>query len=616
MSIDNKFILSVKSQGSMEYILIISAIAIVIVVAIAFVLLTGGKATSSGSYKGEILNATMVYSPAGDNIGPGNLSNSAYPTNEYMLLATNYPLSNIPKNTTVIGHTSNGYPIYSNFVFANFSSAFIDGYNGWEVPYNQGNITEVYDQNGEYVYAINFTDYTQYGYIIVPLSYITISINGKNTTLIANPKPLKVNFIKTNSAYVSLLPTGNIGKLQTANATFIITGLPTNSVVALSYYNISKSSQVTDNIVINSTSVAKIVNASQAGEFSSVPESISYNGISYYISSSNTYYIINNNVFYAYYTSGSIVNYPYYTLSTTPIEYTLNKPLVNGAEVTFTLPNSTYYYPENPFSNLEVSVSNTIANGGTQINAFVANYTTTSITLNLGNIPSGNIQTVYLNFLPAGQIGSDLWFSPEYSSSNPGVITTPPPTGTTGIFSSYNDNGGEGYQPTASAPDSFSYVNLADATQSTSYIVGINENLCTVNSLGFDINNAPAPNTGNDQAPYNGTYDIGSGCKIFIGAPFGNFGPPIYTSISGVEYYVGPIIFNYTLSGNTINLNTEIGGTYYSYPYSGYLIPQGTPIYLDDFYGDITPGFYQLIYYYAISPNNVFNYTTTGMTIV
>ena len=618
MSIDNKFIHSVKSQGSMEYILIISAIAIVIVVAIAFVLLTGGKATSSGSYKGEILNATMVYSPAGDNIGPGNLSNTAYPITEYLLLATNYPLPTIPKNATVFSYNQ-GYPIYSNYFLVDFSTDYYPGYNEWGVPYNQGNITEVYSQNGEYVYAVNFTYWTNdYLHSELPINYVGIwNLNtNKTTVFISNPKPLKVNFVETNSSYVSLLPNGNIGKNVSDNVTFIETGLPIGSSFTLSYYNLSQSSDnnyydyAVDNAIINvnSTKMTITTKATQGYYLdSSVSGQISYNGIIYYVTPNSSYY-----------TAGSTIYYNYYTSSTTPLKYTLNKPLVDGAEITFNLPNSTYYYPENPFSNLEVSVSNTIANGGTQINAFVANYTTTSITLNLGNIPSSNIQTVYLNFLPAGQIGSDLWFSPEYSSSNPGVITTPP----TGIFSSYSDNNGHGYQPSnMTTQPSFASIQLESSSLSTNYIVGINEHLNNINSIGFDINNDSVPlediNDGSAQAPYNGTYDMGSDGHIFIGIPTYPYGnPPINTLISNKYSYIGPMIFNYSLSGNTITLNTEIEENYYSFSYSSYLITPGVSIYLDDFYGDETSGDSPLIYYYATSPNNVFSYTTTGMTIV
>jgi hypothetical protein len=608
MSIDNKFIHSVKSQGSMEYILIISAIAIVIVVAIAFVLLTGGKATSSGSYKGEILNATMVYSPAGDNIGPGNLSNSAYPTTEYLLLATNYPLPNIPKNTN------------SNLFLIDFSTDYYPGYNEWGVPYNQGNITEVYSQNGEYVYAVNFTYWTNdYLHSELPINYVGIwNLNtNKTTVFISNPKPLKVNFVETNSSYVSLLPSGNIGKNVSNNVTFIETGLPIGSSFTLSYYNLSQSydyyDYAVDNAIINvnSTKMTITTKATQGYYLtSSVTNSINYGGINYYVSPNSLSY-----------TAGSTIYYNYYTLPSKPLEYTLNKPLVNGAEVTFILPNSTYYYPINPFSNLEVSVGNTIVDGGTgtQINAFVANYTQNSITLNLGNIPSGNIQTVYLNFLDGGQIGSDLWFSPEYISTNPDVNTS----SSIGIFSSYSDNNGEFYQLPIPKPYNFSHINFATASTSTNYIVGINDFLDNINSIGFDINNDAVPVeyiSNGGQAPYNGTYDMGSAGHIFIGIPTGSsYGNSIPTSpVGSMEDYVGPIIFNYTLLGNKITLNTEVEGSLYSYSYQNYSIPQGATIYFDDFYStgrtiSYPNGYAQppVIYYYATSPNNVFDYTAT-----
>ena len=175
---------NLKAQSSIEYPLVIIMVIVLISIALFFLLTTGKATTSSANYKGEILNATMIYSPAGDNIGPGNLSDTGNSINEYLLIATNYPLPNIPKNAyPSLNVKQTGIP-NTNYINIFFSQPFttfnINNFyyqdSIWYNSYNQRNITEVYNQNGEYVYAINMSGYTFHGYPIAPLSYITIII--------------------------------------------------------------------------------------------------------------------------------------------------------------------------------------------------------------------------------------------------------------------------------------------------------------------------------------------------------------------------------------------------------------------------------------------------------
>ena len=587
---------NLKAQAGIEYPFMIIVVIILISIAIFFLMNVGKSTTSSANYKGEILNATMVYSPAGDNIGPGNLSDTGSNVDEYLLIATNYPLPNIPKNASAL-----------NYDIIQFSSPFYYIYSGYPTSYNQGNITEIYNQNGEYVYAINMTGYTSYP--ITPLSYITISLNGKNTTLIANPKPLKVNFIETNSTYIKILPVGIIGKTLSDVATFIITGLPINSNVTLSYYNTSQNLTVNENILINSSTVIKEIKALPGIQlYSSVPSTISYNGIKYIVSVNSSNYTV-----------GSTINYNYYQLSTSSIKYLLNKPLVNGAEIKFNIPAS-YYYSENPFSNLEISVGNAIANGGTLINAFVANYTSTSITLNLGNIASNDIQTVYLNFLPDGYFGSDIGFSPEYSSENSDVSFAPP----SGIFveNSYYDNGGNWYSPSKSIIVSntidtaqFYGENILSVTsQNTEYVAGINMFSGYVDSIGFNVSSTNITSTnanlGSLQAPYPGAYLIGSSDTIFMDNwNMSSQNSFINNTFSPNYDYIGEIGINYSISENTITINAfstlngVSGISYYTYN----TIPSNVQLSIFGKAENILT-----VYYMAQAINsNIFNYIAT-----
>ena len=590
----------------MEIMMMLAVVAIMITIVIAVVLTFGGKAKSSINYSGEILNATMVYSPANYNIGPGNLSDTGNNVSEYLLIATNYPLPTIPKNESM-----------SKYVFVQFSSIIFYSTNVYFDDYNQGNVTELYSQNGEYVYAFNFTGYTSsYNIPIVSLSNILIFYNNNNITLVAVHNPLKVNFVETNSSYFKISPIGNIGKNQTENATFIITGLPLHSNITFSYFNFSQGffgSQTTGNIIINSSTVIKTINAPPyPPETSSVPSTVSYNGVTYYtaINSSN-------------YTAGSTISYKYHTLSTAPIKYTLNKPIVNGAEVTFTLPNSTYYYPKNPFSNLEVSVGNTIANGGTQISAFVANYTPASITLNLGNIPSNNIESVYLNFLPAGTSGTDVAFSSEYLSTNPGANFTPS-TGINGIFASYNDNGGSGFSPTSQIvvtnsstnPPQVSFNSIlitSSAKSNTEYVAGINIGLGGVASFGFSVNQTNLDNTnlGALQAPYPGIYAIGSSNYLFLNQSIVSSSPSTGLFYSQSFPYVGEIGLNYNIAGNTLVVNANANGE--SETYSHYT-NVATPLYLYAFQKEEN-----LLYLYYIATagtTNIYGYTVNNYKVL
>ena len=609
---------NLKAQAGIEYPFMIIVVIILISIALFFLMNVGKSTTSSANYKGEILNATMVYSPAGDNIGPGNLSNTGTNISEYLLIATNYPLPNIPKNAySSLNVKQTGIPnteyidIFFSQPFTSFNlgNNFYYQDNIWYNSYNQGNITEIYSQNGEYVYAVNMTGYTSSNYSIPPLSYITISINGKNTTLIANPKPLKINFIETNSTYIKILPVGSIGKNLSDVATFIITGLPINSNVTLSYYNTSQNLTVNENILINSSTVVKTVNAFPGIQFfSSVPSTISYNGIKYIVSVNSSNYTV-----------GSTINYNYYQLSTSSIKYLLNKPLVNGAEIKFNIPAS-YYYSENPFSNLEISVGNAIANGGTLINAFVANYTSTSITLNLGNITSNDIQTVYLNFLPDGYFGSDIGFSPEYSSENSDVSFAPP----SGIFveNSYYDNGGNWYSPSKSIIVSntidtaqFYGKNILSATsQNTEYVAGINMFSGYVDSIGFNVSSTNITSTnanlGSLQAPYPGAYLIGSSDTIFLDSwNMSSQNSFINNTFSPNYDYIGEIGINYSISENTITINAfstlngVSGISYYTYN----TIPSNVQLSIFGKAENILTVYYMA---QAINPN-IFNYIAT-----
>lgn len=605
---------NLKAQAGIEYPFMIIVVIILISIAIFFLMNVGKTTTSSANYKGEILNATMVYSPAGDNIGPGNLSNTGTNISEYLLIATNYPLPNIPKNAySSLNVKQTGIPnteyidIFFSQPFTSFNlgNNFYYQDNIWYNSYNQGNITEIYNGNGEYIYAINMSGYSSSNYPIVPLSYITISLNGKNTTLIANPKPLKVNFIKTNSTYIKILPVGIIGKTLSDVATFIIKGLPINSNVTLSYYNTSQNSTVNETIFINSSTVVKTVNVLPGSTFfSSVSNTILYNGIDYYPEQNSSYYTV-----------GSTVYYDYHALSTAPIEYKLNKPLVDGAEVTFSLSNSTYYYPKNPFSNLEVSYGNTIANGGTQINAFVANYTQTSITLNLGNIPEGSsINTIYLNFLPAGKIGNDIGFSPQYLSANPGVNFTVPSK----IFASYNDNGESGFLPNtlinvSNSTDTTHFYEMmfpVSPTQGTNYIVGINISLVAVESIGFNVNSnkTTSPNIKLDaiQAPYSGLYIIGSSKQLFTD----NWNMTTNKDViyNNENNYIGEIEFNYTMHETTMSINGNFNGISGNSQYTYNSLPLNISL---SMFGSGNNG--PLVYYVAEVENSniIYNYIAT-----
>lgn len=603
---------NLKAQAGIEYPFMIIVVIILISIAIFFLMNVGKSTTSSANYKGEILNATMVYSPAGDNIGPGNLSNTGTNISEYLLIATNYPLPNIPKNAySSLNVKQTGIPnteyidIFFSQPFTSFNlgNNFYYQDNLWYDSYNQGNITEIYSQNGEYVYAVNMTGYTASNYPIPPLSYITISLNGKNTTLIANPNSLKINFIETNSTYLKILPIGSIGKNLSSVATFIIKGLPINSTVTLSYYNTSQNSTANENIFINSSTVVKTVNALPGSTFfSSVSNTVLYNGIDYYPEQNSSYYTV-----------GSTVYYDYHALSTAPIEYALNKPLVDGAEVTFSLPNSTYYYPENPFSNLEVSIGNTLVNGGTQISAFVANYTPTSITLNLGNIDSDNIQALYFNFLPAGQIGSDVGFSPQYSSANPGVNFTAPSE----IFASYDDNGESGFLPSTlinvsnstSTAHFYGEVLPVSATKGTDYVVGINISLVGVESIGFNIssNKTTSSNIKLDgiQAPYSGLYIIGSGKQLFTD----NWNMTTNKDViyNNEKNYTGEIGFNYSMYETTMTINSNFNGISGNSQYTYNSLPLNISL---SIFGSGNNG--PLVYYVAEAENsNIYNYIAT-----
>ena len=603
---------NLKAQAGIEYPFMIIVVIILISIALFFLMNVGKSTTSSANYKGEILNATMVYSPAGDNIGPGNLSDTGSNITEYLLIATNYPLPTIPKNSylsSTYNQTGNPTINYIHTVFSqpftsfNLGNNFYYQDNIWYDSYNQGNITEIYSQNGEYVYAVNMTGYTASNYPIPPLSYITISLNGKNITLIANPNSLKINFIETNSTYLKILPIGSIGKNLSSVATFIIKGLPINSTVTLSYYNTSQNSTVNETVPINSSTVVKTVNALPGSTFfSSVSNTVLYNGIDYYPEQNSSYYTV-----------GSTVYYDYHALSTAPIEYALNKPLVDGAEVTFSLPNSTYYYPENPFSNLEVSIGNTLVNGGTQISAFVANYTPTSITLNLGNIDSDNIQALYFNFLPVGQIGSDIGFSPQYSSANPGVNFTAPSE----IFASYDDNGESGFLPSTlinvsnstSTAHFYGEVLPVSATKGTDYVVGINISLVGVESIGFNIssNKTTSSNIKLDgiQAPYSGLYIIGSGKQLFTD----NWNMTTNKDViyNNEKNYTGEIGFNYSMYETTMTINSNFNGISGNSQYTYNSLPLNISL---SIFGSGNNG--PLVYYVAEAENsNIYNYIAT-----
>jgi hypothetical protein len=620
-----------RQQSTLEYTIIISVVAIAgIIVAILY--LHNTSSTPIGK-QNVILNAEYFVSGNGQPIcDPNNPIQDYYPQagESCIVLVTKEPL-----------------PPWANYTQAQIASdpyiCFKDKYIGLirskqyvffspNPPYRTKQVIyTTYDNVDDLIYLGKVDNYYEYmilAYGIKPLTnyfnLVGFELREFYPNIMSDNPPvntseilplednLVVPVIVTNNTVGPIPVVGSYGEitLSVNNATITISGLPSGAQTTLNYQ-------------YSNTSTGQIVNAQNTITFSNSPYQITIptmSGVLYRasVSGSVTY---NGNIFSSNpssirYSAGENINFNYYKLFIGSLEYTLNKPLVNGAQVYFNLPNNTMYYAPNPYSNLVVTVGNTLNNGGTPVYVFVANYTSTSITLNIGN--TNGAQTVYLNFVSPSDASYQNYisFSPAYAKTNPGMSSNPGP----GIFTSYNPNIPSNWQPTP-VDNTWNYITLVQNIQpNTAYIVGLGSmSLCSIDSIGFNNSQSAPLHDISDQAPYNGIYDFGSSCKLQFGQAY--YSSPYEKSLTNNINWYGPapITMAYNSAANTIveeingpDINGNIEESYST---------------TSEYYGDFVPqsfSAYQafgntgliLISYFAEDPIDILGYVSNYVGVV
>lgn len=627
--------MNTRSQSTIEYVVIVAVVAIAAIVAV-MLYMHGSTSTVVGN-QNAVLNAEYFVSTNGQNICNPTNPFVEYYTSYYgfdydtscIVFVTEKPLPPMA-NYTVQQVQQSGGNIENNDKYTlsvQSNQYFINYYDGL-----QNSIGYSYDNAGDFSYlgtVDGYYEYMMYMYGWKPLynqfnlkdielqrytpnisvSYTTPPSPPSNTTDILPVKNnLIVPVIYTNQTIGPIAVSGSFNSAQIVsnNATIVVSGLPSGSSTRLNYQYYNSTSglvNVSKTLSITSNPQAITVNGILSGltYTASVSTDVSYNGISYYVAPNSSTY-----------GSGSQVDFNYYTLSTGSLEYKMNKPLVDGAQVYFALPNSTFYYSSDPYSNLEFTVGNTLANDGTPIYAFISNYSYGYVVVNLGKIPDNSINTVYLNFIPPNGISNgDTYFSPEYSN---GKTLSPPPSGAGGIFSSYNDNGGQGFWANYLDSSSIYSYDFGSATSNTYYIIGINEFLQSVTSFGLNTTNFIGTSDG-AQAPFFGVYDTGSSGLIMFDAAYPCGSSVIYPTVetfscpSGTygdeEYYTGPTTISYDASTGTFY--TELGTPNTFTSYTNNTIQGISDVSLFSQYNSGVG----IVYYFATSNNNILDYTST-----
>ena len=426
---------------------------------------------------------------------------------------------------------------------------------------------------------------------------------------------LIVHVIKTNNTVGSIPAVGEFMNLSSnvGNATITISGAPPNTQITLTYNfsNMSIDGYTSKNTITITTSNTPFSIQVPVLKGENYTVTISPNTIQ---TSNGEIYVTTPSLTYTY---GSNIDFNYHVSKPITLEYTLNKPLVPGAQVYFALPNTTFFYPTNPYSNLVVTVGNTIQNGGTPVDVFIANYTQTSITLNIGN--AGNAQTVYLNFLPVGNTAytSYLSYSPDYMLTNPGMSYTPG----SGIFSTYNSNIPANWQ-LVPINNTWYYITLVQNIKpNIAYTIGMSYMYTgSVDSVGFNNSQiSTGPQLRSNQAPYNGIYVFGSGGVIQFGQAYWTGVYKMNLTNPITSYSSAPITMAYYPTSNTIveeiygpDVHGNITETYST---------------TNEFYSDFIPlslSAYQafgntglmIIAYLATDPSNIIGYTSTYVGVV
>ena len=614
-------------QTTIEYVAIITVVAMAAIL-VSLMYMHGSSSTTIGN-QNAVLNAKYFVSNNGQNIcDPSSPVIENFSKNEIgtscLVFVTEDPLPKMDNYTINQLSSSNFSVEYNDTYYLGFTANQNIFYGGgtlffptFENSYDNADFAYLGKVDGYYEYMIYLYGFSpmfnsfnlEYIYLNKYVPNIGTGSEVKSTDILPIKNNLLVSVVHTNQTVGVIPVSGNFGvfKNPSANATITISGLPKGAQTTLNYqyYNTSSGIENVSKVITFNSSNPVSLTITNLLNFTNFVASVSPN-VTF---GDNDFFATSNSSVYG---AGSQISFNYNKISVGTLVYNVNKPLVKGSQVYFSLPNSSFYYVAKPYSNLEFSVGNSIKNGGTPIDAFISNYTPNYVVVNLGSLPSGDIGSVYLNFMSLNnnQPLSYTTFSPYYNNTDPNTNTSIAES----IFSTYqNINGYVSTAMTAPNTTGKSWYNMllfSNPAPSTYYSIGAIMPLGGIDSYGFnntdDLFETNPSTEGPDQAPYNGIYSEGSGMSVKLGLADSSEGirDSLYVN-KKTGIYIGPMTMEFSNNGETNEFNAELLSTSETASMSSNIIPSDLVA-----YSGSGSNFF-IISYLASSPNNILGYSSS-----